>query len=128
MAKIRSLDSLVGTRVVNLEGEDLGKIEEMMIDLEHGSIAYAVLSFGGLLGFGDKLFAVPWESLSLDQGNERMLLNVPRARLKEAKGFDKFDWPNVADPALDADPPPEDLPSLARANGAPTPSRTTVAP
>lgn len=128
MATIRSLDSLVGTRVVNLEGEDLGKIEEIMLNLEHGTVAYAVLSFGGLLGFGDKLFAVPWESLSVDQGNERMLLNVPKARLKDARGFDKFDWPNDADPALRMEALPEDLPPGARANGAPPHSRTTVAP
>ena len=123
MATIRSLDSLVGTRVVNLEGEDLGKIEEIMLDLEHGTVAYAVLSFGGLLGFGDKLFAVPWESLSVDQGNERMFLNVPKARLKDAKGFDKFEWPNDADPALRMEAPPEDL-----SPGAPPRSRTAVAP
>ena len=52
--------------VRNLEGEDVGKIENLMIDIIHGRVAYAVLSFGGFLGMGNKLFAIPWESLSLD--------------------------------------------------------------
>ena len=100
MAKILSVNSLIGTRVANLDGDDLGKVEEIMLNLEAGTVAYAVLSFGGLLGFGDKLFAVPWAALRVDQGNERILLNVAKSRLKDAHGFDKFDWPDMADPAF----------------------------
>jgi hypothetical protein len=70
-----------------------------MIDMATGRIAYAVLSFGGLLGMGDKLFAVPWAALKLDTVNERFTLNVPKARLKEAPGFDKDSWPPMADKA-----------------------------
>jgi sporulation protein YlmC with PRC-barrel domain len=102
MVKILPVSSLVGDRVVNLEGEDLGKIEEVMLDLERGTVAYAVLSFGGVLGFGDKLFAIPWEALQVDEGNNQVLLNVSKGELKEADGFDKYQWPDTADKAFDA--------------------------
>ncbi len=129
MAKILSVSGLIGTRVVNLEGEDLGKLEEIMLDLEAGAVAYAVLSFGGLLGFGDKLFAVPWQALSVDQGKERILLNVAKSRLKDAQGFDKFDWPDDADPAFQADTQqPLDAPPRDPAGVASGTERSTVAP
>src|ERR1035437_8964688 len=68
-----------------------------MIDLETGRIAYAVLSFGGFLGMGDKLFAIPWSALALDTVEKRFILNVEKELLKHAPGFDKDHWPNMAD-------------------------------
>jgi hypothetical protein len=76
----------------------LGAIEELMIDVDTGQIAYAVLSFGGFLGFGDKLFAIPWKALKLDAANEVFKLNVDRKVLESAPGFDKDNWPDMADP------------------------------
>ena len=84
--------------VRNLEGEDVGKIENLMIDIIHGRIAYAVLSFGGFLGMGNKLFAVPWESLSLDPEADGFVLSVDKEKLKNAPGFDRGKWPNLTDP------------------------------
>jgi hypothetical protein len=49
-----------------------------MIDLDEGRVAYAVLSFGGFLGIGDKLFAIPWEALAVDTQNEEIVLDVPQ--------------------------------------------------
>ncbi len=97
MAAILSAASLIGEPVVNLEGEDLGKVEEIMLELEHGTVAYAVLSFGGHFGFGDKLFAIPWDALLVDQGQKRVLLKVSREQLEQADGFDKHEWPDMAD-------------------------------
>ncbi|MHB8565071.1 MAG: PRC-barrel domain-containing protein, partial [Acidiferrobacteraceae bacterium] len=57
----------------------------------------AVLSFGSFLGMGEKLFAVPWSALTLDTKNKRFVLNVEKDRLKQASGFDKNQWPNMAD-------------------------------
>jgi sporulation protein YlmC with PRC-barrel domain len=94
---IMSAESLIGDRVVNREGEDLGKIEEIMLETENGRIAYAVLSFGGLMGMGDKLFAIPWNLLQLDAQQRRFILNVSKERLKTAPGFDKNNWPRMAD-------------------------------
>ena len=90
-------DTLMGNDVYNSDGEDLGDIKELMIDMQSGEVAYAVLSFGGVLGMGDKLFAVPWAALKLDTVNKRFTLNVPKERLKEAAGFDKDQWPMMAD-------------------------------
>src|SRR5664279_2474815 len=57
---------LTGYAVVTPAGEKLGVIEGIMLDIQSGRIAYAVLSFGGFLGIGDKLFAIPWTALTLD--------------------------------------------------------------
>jgi len=92
-----SATTIIGDPVVNEYGEDLGKIEELMIDLDHGRVAYAVLSFGGLFGIGDKLFAVPLEAMRVDPENHRFVLDVERERLDEAPGFDKDDWPDAAE-------------------------------
>lgn len=90
-------DTLIGEDVYNHREEDLGDIKEIMLDMRSGKIAYAVLSFGGFLGMGEKLFAVPWNALTLDTVNKRFLLNVEKERLKDAPGFDEDHWPNMAD-------------------------------
>lgn len=95
--RVLSASTLAGDAVTNAKGEKLGKIEEFMIDLEKGRIAYAVLSFGGFLGLGDKLFAIPWEALRLDTDKHEFILGVDKAALKNAPGFDKSDWPDFAD-------------------------------
>ncbi|MDP1692048.1 MAG: PRC-barrel domain-containing protein [Burkholderiaceae bacterium] len=90
-------DTLLGNDVYNRDGESLGDIKEFMIDMASGKVAYAVLSFGGLLGMGDKLFAVPWAALKLDTANKRFTLGVPKDVLKDAPGFDKQRWPSMSD-------------------------------
>jgi sporulation protein YlmC with PRC-barrel domain len=90
-------DTLIGNDVYNHKGEDLGDIKEIMLDMRTGKVGYAVLSFGGFLGMGEKLFAVPWSALTLDTENKRFVLNVEKDRLKNAPGFDKDKWPNMAD-------------------------------
>ena len=96
--KVLSANTICGDPVVNADGESLGEIEELMIDLETGRVAYAVLSFGGFLGIGDKLFAVPFDALKLDAEHERFVLDIPREKLEKAPGFDKSAWPDFADP------------------------------
>ena len=90
-------DTLIGEDVYNHREEDLGDIKEVMLDMRSGKVAYAVLSFGGFLGMGEKLFAVPWNALTLDTVNKRFILNVEKDRLKDAPGFDEDHWPNMAD-------------------------------
>lgn len=90
-------DTLIGNDVYNKKDEDLGDIKEIMLDMYSGRISYAVLSFGGFLGLGEKLFAVPWNALTLDTDNKRFVLNVSKESLKDAPGFDKDDWPDMAD-------------------------------
>jgi sporulation protein YlmC with PRC-barrel domain len=95
--KVMSASSLMKDKVINQSGEDLGKIEEIMFDVPSGKIAYAVLSFGGFLGIGDKLFAVPWEALTLDEDRKVFLFNISKEKLENAPGFDKNNWPDMAD-------------------------------
>ncbi len=92
-----SAGTITGQSVRSRADEDLGKIEEIMLDGPSGRIAYAVLSFGGFLGMGDKLFAVPWDSLSSNGEHDGFILNAEQDALKQAPGFDKDHWPNFAD-------------------------------
>jgi len=94
---VLSASTLSGDSVRNAADENLGDIKDLMIDIDTGNVAYAVLSFGGWLGMGDKLFAVPWSAFTVDTANHCLILNVPKERLKDAPGFDKDNWPNFAD-------------------------------
>jgi sporulation protein YlmC with PRC-barrel domain len=90
-------DTLIGNDVYNTAGESLGTIKELMIDMSSGMINYAVLSYGGFLGLGDRLFAVPWRALKLDTAHKRFTLSATKEQLKNAPGFDKDHWPSMAD-------------------------------
>ena len=92
-------NTLTGDDVVNHKAEALGDIKEIMLDMRTGKVAYAVMSFGGFLGMGDKLFAVPWTALTLDTVNRRFVLNVEKDHLENAPGFDKDAWPDMTDAA-----------------------------
>ena len=92
-----SASSLIGDGVRNAQGESLGNLKELMVDVERGQIAYAVLDFGGVLGVGNKLFAVPWQAFDVDEKDHKLVLNIDKDRLKNAEGFDKNDWPDTAD-------------------------------
>lgn len=88
--------TVIGNKVVNTAGEQLGNLKELVLDLEDGRIAYAVLSFGGFMGMGDKLFAIPWEALLLNPKDQTFILDVEKDVLTEAPGFDKDHWPDNA--------------------------------
>ena len=85
---------VVGADVKNSKGENLGKVEELVIDPNTGAISYAVVSFGGFLGMGDKLFAVPFALLKAPEVPEgdrmaNFTFDVEKSRLEKAPGFDK---------------------------------------
>ena len=79
--RVLSASTLSSDSVKNRADEDLGKIKELMIDIPSGRVAYAVLSFGGFLGMGDKLFAVPWDALTLDEDRKCFVLDADKAKL-----------------------------------------------
>ena len=92
---------VIGSKVKNQKGEDLGKVEELVIEPSTGSIDYAVISFGGFLGMGDKLFAVPFSLLKapeVPEGNRwaNFTFDVDKSRMEKAPGFDKKNWPDIA--------------------------------
>lgn len=95
--RLMGADTLIGNDVYNENDEDLGDIKEIMLDMTTGQVSYAVLSYGGFLGMGERLFAVPWAALKLDTVNKRFVLNIDKERLENAPGFDKDHWPDMAD-------------------------------
>ncbi|WP_332740403.1 PRC-barrel domain-containing protein [Hydrogenophaga sp.] len=96
--RLMGASTLIGNDVFNDRDEDLGEIREIMLDVQTGRVDYAVLAFGGFLGVGEKLFAVPWAALELDTTSRCFVLRVSKARLESAPGFDKQHWPDMADP------------------------------
>ena len=93
---VLSSDTLTGDTVKNISGENLGEIKDLMIDLDTGRVAYAVLSFGGFMGLGDKLFAIPWQALTVDTNDHSFRLDIPKEKLENAPGFDQDNWPDFA--------------------------------
>src|SRR6202140_1093622 len=91
--RVLAASTLAGNSVRNSAGEDLGKVDEIMIDIPSGRVAYAVLSFGGVLRMGNKLFAVPWSALRVDEDEKCFLLDVDKTTLESAPGFDQDHWP-----------------------------------
>ncbi|HUJ00718.1 MAG TPA: PRC-barrel domain-containing protein [Usitatibacter sp.] len=95
--EVMAADTLQGDKVVNRGGDDLGTIEDIMIDVQRGRVAYAVMSCGGFLGMGDRLFAIPWNALTLEANRHCFVLDADRERFQKAPGFDKAHWPSMAD-------------------------------
>jgi sporulation protein YlmC with PRC-barrel domain len=95
--RLMTASTLQGNPVINSEGETLGKIVEIMLDVPRGRIAYAVMSSGGFLRIGDKLFALPFSALTLDTDRKCFIIDAPREKVESAPGFDKDRWPDSAD-------------------------------
>jgi len=85
--------TVTGDSVKNSAGEDLGRIEDLVIDVQSGRVNYAVLSFGGFLGVAGKLFAVPWEALELDADSHAFILDIEKAALVDAPEAEPMYWP-----------------------------------
>ena len=89
---------IIGEAVINRENVSLGKIDELVFDAKEGRLAYAVLSFGGFMGMGSKLFAMPWPAFEFSNTENKLILNVDKAKLENAPGFDQDStWPDFAD-------------------------------
>ena len=95
-AETLKASEIIGYSVKNPQGEELGLIEEVVIDPQEGHVAYAVLSFGGFLGMGNKLFAIPWEALTPMPEEKAFSLDVTQEKLENAPGFEKDNWPDMA--------------------------------
>jgi sporulation protein YlmC with PRC-barrel domain len=92
-----SAGTITGDKATTPDGEKLGHLEELVIDLDTGRVNYAVLASGGFLGLGEKYFAIPWDLLSVDTDNHEIVIDVSKEILENAPGFDKDNWPDVHD-------------------------------
>jgi sporulation protein YlmC with PRC-barrel domain len=122
------------TRIRNPEGEDLGDLTDIAIDRETGRIIYAVLSYGGILGFGEKRFAIPWEAVRTHPGERVFVVDVDKRTLESAPGFARDAMPREGDWSLvrTLPPPRGERPAEARIPGEervlpPEPAVQTVA-
>jgi len=94
---------IIGLYVKNNKHEDLGKIDDLVIDMKTGDVRYAAIAYGGVAGIGSKLFAVPWQKLTFmfgepNKANSRhFMLDVTKEQFENSPGFDSSHWPNVAD-------------------------------
>lgn len=92
-----SSSSLIGDSIKNEQGEDLGTVKEIMIDLDSGSVAYMVMAAGGVLGMGDSYFAVPWQMVRVDTEEEHVVVDLDKETIDNAPGFDKDNWPDTSE-------------------------------
>ena len=106
------ISDLLSLAVYGSDNEKLGKVEDLVVDPGAGKIRYAVLSFGGILGIGDKYFALPWKDVTVfykgtnSSGTQKDVyatIDISKEALKNAPGFDKNHWPNFADPSFAKD-------------------------
>ena len=80
-----------GTDVYNMNGEKLGTVEDIMIDKISGKAIYAVMSFGGFLGIGEKQHPLPWSSLTYDETKGGYVVNLDKQKLENAPTLDPDD-------------------------------------
>jgi sporulation protein YlmC with PRC-barrel domain len=93
--KFLTASSIEGDEVINGAGETLGKIKDVMLDVRKGTIEYYVIEFGGFLGFGEKLFAIPQAQLHVKPGKRAFILDKKKEDLEKAPGFDQGHWPET---------------------------------
>jgi sporulation protein YlmC with PRC-barrel domain len=92
---VNRASKLVGMTVRNKQDENIGRISDLAIDLESGRVAYAVLSHGGVFGFGGKLIAVPIQAFTPAPGENHVLLDIDQQTLDQAPGFSRNNWPDM---------------------------------
>jgi sporulation protein YlmC with PRC-barrel domain len=89
---------IIGETVVNRQSENMGKILDLVIDAKNNRVTYAVLDFGGFLGIGNKLFAIPWGAFEFSGIENKLIINVDKEKLTNAPGFDENEeWPDFSD-------------------------------
>lgn len=90
--------TLIGRNVQTPKGDSLGDLKDIVVDSKTGEVRYGVLSFGGMMGVGDKYFAVPMDQFKMQPGSDKFTLDCDKEQLKKASGFDKDRWPDKANP------------------------------
>ncbi len=93
--RVLTATSIIGDKIENKVGENLGSIKDVMLNIHDGSIEYMIIEYGGFLGFGEKLFAVPFQALRLNTSKKTFVLDVDKKFLESAPGFDRNHWPET---------------------------------
>lgn len=93
--RVLTASSIIGDEVESPDGNNLGEIKDIMLDIRNGGIEYVILQFGGFLGIGSKYFAIPFESLTINEDRHVFILNKDKSFLEKAPGFDKDHWPET---------------------------------
>jgi sporulation protein YlmC with PRC-barrel domain len=91
------VEKIVGSKVRTMKGEDLGTIEDIVVDIDTGRILYAVMDIGGFLGIGGKLLPIPWRSLAPLPSEGIFFLAISKDKLKDAPAYDKNSLPDMGD-------------------------------
>lgn len=108
----------LGMEVKNNNNEKLGEVKDLVLDPHSGRVQYVVLAVGGFLGIGEKLLAVPYNSLRPSTENHKLIMNASRERIAQAPGFAATNWPDVRDPNWDGATFWNELNESNRGNGA----------
>jgi sporulation protein YlmC with PRC-barrel domain len=93
--KIRDMraSKLVGANVKSPKGEDLGSVQDLIVNADDGKVNYAIIAFGGTLGFGEKLFAYPMDRIQPATTGSDLVLKASKQEMEKAPGFDRSTWP-----------------------------------
>jgi sporulation protein YlmC with PRC-barrel domain len=97
--RLIAADQVEGTKVYNPAGDNLGSVEDVMLDKVSGKIAYAVVSFGGFLGIGDRHYPLPWEKLKYDTAMGGFVVNLDKQTLEGAPSYADDERVGWEDPA-----------------------------
>ncbi len=96
--RVLSAGSISTDPVKNRSGDKIADVKDIMIDLPTGRVAYVVIAHGGVMGLGDKLFAIPWSAVQVDQEDHALVVDLAEDVLAAAPGFDKDNWPDFSNP------------------------------
>ena len=99
LSQIQKASKVMGMSVKNLQDEKLGKVDNMLVDVQSGRIVAVVVSSGGFLGMGDELSAVPPTALSFNTERDTLQLDTSKDRLSAAPHFKSDQWPDFNQPA-----------------------------
>jgi PRC-barrel domain len=88
---------IIGTKVKNRYNEDLGKVEEVLIDATNNRIGYLILSFCGFLGMGERRYAVPWKAMQHDNELNAYVLNVTHDQIRQVASVNEETRPAFTD-------------------------------
>lgn len=122
-ASLHRATNLIGAKVLNTKGENLGTVYDIVLTPDRKFVSYAALAHGGMLGMGTKYFAIPWSALQYSAANHSLLLDASKQDLDNAQGFDKNNWPDQPDTrwsrqaGVSGYVPPGEQPTTAPAEG-----------